>query len=92
MATVRTVPKTPTCLEEFDAEWLQFILESWLNRTSDKKTNHVSIKDFTASVNGLQGQLSTTYVIDVKYAVQDSEEEEEEKSIFVKVSIFRGTD
>ena len=92
MATVRTVPKTPTCLEEFDAEWLQFILESWLSRTSDKKTNHVSIKDFTASVNGLQGQLSTTYVIDVKYAVQDSEEEEEEKSIFVKVSIVRGTD
>ena len=85
MAMVKTVPKTPTCLEEFDAEWFQFILESWLNRTSENKNSHVSIKDFTASVNGLQGQLSTTYVIDVKYAVQDSEEEEEEKSIFVKV-------
>ena len=86
MTSVKTRPKTPTCVEEFDSDWVEFILKSWLDRSSDVRNNIVSIKEFTASINGLQGQLSTTYVVDVKYVVNNSDDVEE-KSLFVKVRI-----
>ena len=95
-----TALKTPTTVAEFNKEWLQFILEDWHNKSSTNQSS-IDIISFEASKNGLQvrfnfwlgllniiclqGQLSTTFLVDVKYVLDKSEQAD--KSLFVKVPL-----
>ena len=95
-----SIPHTPQSVSEFSKEWLRFILDDWFHKTHENATN-IDITSFSASKNNLQvnaasiwwdvapifvqGQLSTTYIVDIKYLLDKTEEEE--KSIFVKVPL-----
>ena len=95
-----TALKTPTTVAEFNKEWLQYILEDWHNKSSTNQSS-IDIISFEASKNGLQvkfnfwlgllniirlqGQLSTTFLVDVKYVLDKSEQAD--KSLFVKVPL-----
>ena len=81
---INSTPKTPKSLSEFSKDWLLFILDDWFHKNHENLTS-VDITSFNASKNALQGQLSTTYILDIKYVVNKTEEAE--KSIFVKVPL-----
>ena len=74
---------TPTSVTEFTNEWVKFVLADWFKK-NEKDPEKVNILNISPSLNGLQGLLSTTYIVDVKYEYSG---EEGEKSIFVKVPL-----
>jgi len=78
------IPPTPTCVEEFNKEWIKFVMDDWFIK-NDIKTESVDIVSFSASLNSLQGLLSTTYIVDIDFTVDN--EDLQKKSIFVKVPL-----
>jgi len=78
------VPPTPTCVEQFTKEWLKYVMDDWFVK-NDIKTEAVDIVHFSAALNSLQGLLSTTYIVDIDFTVNNSDQQS--KSIFVKVPL-----
>jgi len=78
------IPPTPTCVEEFSREWLKYVLDDWFAK-NDIKTEAVDIVSFSADLNSLQGLLSTTYIVDINFTVNNTDEQD--KSIFLKVPL-----
>ena len=46
--------KTPKTVQDFSKEWLQYILEQWLNKEGKLEEKSVEILEFKASKNNLQ--------------------------------------
>eukprot|EP00091_Calanus_sinicus_P024535 TRINITY_DN8859_c0_g1_i1.p1 TRINITY_DN8859_c0_g1~~TRINITY_DN8859_c0_g1_i1.p1 ORF type:complete len:144 (-),score=27.67 TRINITY_DN8859_c0_g1_i1:9-440(-) len=84
MGSEFVIPPTPTCVEEFSKEWLKYVMDDWFAK-NDIKTESVDILNFSASLNSLQGLLSTTYIIDIDFTVDNKDEQR--KSIFLKVPL-----
>ena len=47
------IPPTPTCVEEFNKEWIKYVMDDWFAK-NDIKTESVDIVNFAASLNSLQ--------------------------------------
>jgi len=77
-------PLTPTTLEAFDAAWVKHVLSEWFLK-NDFPVESVNVLKVSASLNSLQGLLSTTYQVEVTFSVKGGAEEQ--KSIFVKVPL-----
>jgi len=79
----KMLPKTPTKIEDFTQVWAAAVLEkTWSDIDID--SNKVEIVSVEAKLNGLQGLLSTTYIVDVQYSYEGTEDT---KSIFVKIPL-----
>jgi len=78
------IPATPTCPTQFSKAWLLHVLDDWFTQQG-VDTSQVDIVDIAAARNGLQGQLSTTYTVDVEYMVGNTAPGQ--KSLFVKVPL-----
>jgi len=78
------IPPTPTCVEEFNKEWIKYVMDDWFAK-NDIKTESVDIVNFAASLNSLQGLLSTTYIVDIDFTVDNADLQQ--KSIFLKVPL-----
>ena len=52
------IPPTPTSVEEFNKEWIKFVMDDWFIK-NDIKTESVDIVSFSASLNSLQVRQRT---------------------------------
>ena len=52
--TKQNIMKTPKTVQDFSKEWLQYILEQWLNKEGKLEEKSVEILEFKASKNNLQ--------------------------------------
>ena len=52
------IPPTPNCVEEFNKEWIKFVMDDWFIK-NDIKTEAVDIVSFSASLNSLQVRQRT---------------------------------
>jgi len=77
-------PLTPTTVEAFDPVWAKHVLSGWFLK-NDFPVESVNVLRVSASLNSLQGLLSTTYQVEVAFSVKGGAEEQ--KSIFVKVPL-----
>ncbi len=84
------IPPTPQSEAEFTPEWTKAVMRSYFVDDLEVDPGDVEVTEVRAAKNEVQGILSVTYVVDVKYRVRkgaENEEEEGEKSIFVKVPL-----
>merc|ERR1711892_637776 len=80
-----SVPVTPVIPKDFSPEWAEFVLKDWFIK-NERDVEKIKISKVEAVLNGQQGLLSTTFIVDVYF--QEGDEEEEKKSIFVKIPLI----
>merc|ERR1712106_977226 len=80
-----SVPVTPVIPKDFSPEWAEFVLKDWFIK-NERDVDKIKISRVEAILNGEQGLLSTTFIVDVFF--QEEEGDEEKKSIFVKIPLI----
>merc|ERR1711892_1010703 len=80
-----SVPVTPVIPKDFSPEWAEFVLKDWFIK-NERDVEKIKISKVEAVLNGQQGLLSTTFIVDVFF--QEEKGDEEKKSIFVKIPLI----
>merc|ERR1711892_860325 len=80
-----SVPVTPVIPKDFSPEWAEFVLKDWFIK-NERDVDKIKISRVEAILNGEQGLLSTTFIVDVFF--QEEKGDEEKKSIFVKIPLI----
>merc|ERR1711892_298310 len=81
-----SVPVTPVIPKDISPEWAEFVLKDWIIK-NERDVDKIKISWVEALLNGEQGLLSTTFIVDVFFQ-EEEEGDEEKKSIFVKIPLI----
>ena len=68
------IPPTPQGVTEFNPKWVKAVMRRYFEVELGVNPEAVEVTEVTAADNEVQGILSTTYVVNFKFRVADSEE------------------
>jgi len=65
-----SVPVTPVIPKDFNPDWAGFVLKDWFIK-NERDVDKIKISKVEALLNGQQGLLSTTFIVDVFFQEGD---------------------